>query len=502
MSKRAASLKAKGGKDVTTRKSGRSRAEPGPGLRKGKASTHEDREKGQNFYRDKNTIRRLQMYNKKPAKLAERAAQPQQQSIMIEPGRKWFNNTRVVNQAKLEQFRETVEENRHDPSSVMVKRTKLPVSLFSHDEDEASLRPKRSRLLALEPYEEIFSANRRRKKPRLAVNSLSDLAEQVESETAVYDEKKSSELADENDQHERKGPVEAVMLKGTSKRIWGELYKVVDSSDVIIQVLDARDPMGTRCYHLEKHIKNDRPFKHIVLLLNKCDLIPTSVTEKWVRILKKEFPTVAFKASLKKPFGKKALISVLRQFSELLTNRKHVSVGFIGYPNVGKSSVINTLKAKKVCSSAPIPGETKVWQYVALTSKVYLIDCPGIVASSGKQDGRNDVGKVLKGVVRAEKIETPEDYIDAIIEHVGKPKMNTHYGVADPWETAEQFLEILATKQGKLRKGGEPDISIMARKIIYDLQRGQLPYFVPPPKTSSPSTDTDTLADDTQKESD
>lgn len=64
-----------------------------------------------------------------------------------------------------------------------------------------------------------------------------------------------------------------VFEKGQSKRIWGELYKVLDSSDVVIQVLDARDPMGTRCRFLEQHIKKNARHKHLLLLLNKCDLV-------------------------------------------------------------------------------------------------------------------------------------------------------------------------------------------------------------------------------------
>jgi len=51
--------------------------------------------------------------------------------------------------------------------------------------------------------------------------------------------------------------------------------QVIDSSDVIIQVLDARDPEGTRCKHLEQYMKKNCAHKHLVLVLNKCDLIPT-----------------------------------------------------------------------------------------------------------------------------------------------------------------------------------------------------------------------------------
>merc|ERR1719442_389866 len=83
----------------------------------------------------------------------------------------------------------------------------------------------------------------------------------------------------------------------------------------------------------------------------------------------------------------------------------------IGYPNVGKSSVINTLRRKKVCKTAPIPGETRIWQYIALTKRLYLLDCPGIVPPTAS-DFDADCAKVLKGVVRAERLSTPSDYID------------------------------------------------------------------------------------------
>jgi len=175
------------------------------------------------------------------------------------------------------------------------------------------------------------------------------------------------------------------------------------------------------------------------------------------------------------------LINLLRQFANLLKDRKHVSVGFIGYPNVGKSSIINTLRKQKVCKTAPIPGETKVWQYVTLTSRIYLIDCPGIVPSDlGSND---ETSKVLKGVVRAENISSPEDYIEEILSRVKRADVIKKYNLKSDveWSDAVDFLKILATKMGKLLKGGDPDIAITARIVLYDWQRGRLPFFVPPP---------------------
>lgn len=172
---------------------------------------------------------------------------------------------------------------------------------------------------------------------------------------------------------------------GQSKRIWVELYKVLDSSDVVVIVLDARNPNGTRCRHVENHINKNCPTKHMIFVLNKVDLVPTYVTKKWIIFLSKIAPTIAFTAKIDKPFGKHSLIRLLRQFDTFHNDKKCISVGLVGYPNVGKSSVINSLKSKLVCKSAPIPGETKVWQYVSLTKRIYLIDCPGVVYENEKQ---------------------------------------------------------------------------------------------------------------------
>ena len=124
-----------------------------------------------------------------------------------------------------------------------------------------------------------------------------------------------------------------------------------------------------------------------------------------MRSLSKEYPTLAFHASITNSFGKGSLIQLLRQFSSLHSDRKQISVGLIGGPNTGKSSIINTLLKKKVCNVAPIPGETKVWQYVSLMKRIYLIDCPGVVPPSST-DTPTDL--ILRGVVRVEKVEHPE----------------------------------------------------------------------------------------------
>jgi nuclear GTP-binding protein len=126
--------------------------------------------------------------------------------------------------------------------------------------------------------------------------------------------------------------------------------------------------------------------------------VPSWVTKRWLHYLSREFPTLAFHASITNPFGKGALLSLLRQLARLRSDKQAISVGLVGYPNTGKSSVINALRTKKVCKTAPVPGQTKVWQYVTLMKRIFLIDCPGVVYN---RTGDSEAATVLKGVVSA-----------------------------------------------------------------------------------------------------
>lgn len=90
---------------------------------------------------------------------------------------------------------------------------------------------------------------------------------------------------------------------------------------------------------------------------------------------------------------------------------------------------------------------------------------------------------MLKGVVRAERLPTPTDFISPILDRVKKEYLQRHFGVGD-WDDANDFLTKLALKYGKLLRGGEPDLNNVAVQVINDWQRGKLPFFVAPPSDS------------------
>ena len=333
-----------------------------------------------------------------------------------------------------------MENKTHDTYSLLLKKRQIPQSLITPSVNTSNINKLHSK------FEDTFGPKSRRKKPNLRAYTMDEYADSSSKMVEDYDELKD-EILLMLVEKEKNAPETKYIKAGQSKRIYNELHKVIDSSDVLCEILDARDPIGTRSYYAENFIKKNCPHKHIVLILNKCDLVPTWVTAAWIKILSKEYPTLAFHASVTNPFGKPALFQILRQFDALHKDKKNISIGFVGYPNVGKSSIINTLKKRTVCKAAPIPGETRVWQYVTLTKRIYLIDCPGVVYE-GEQ---TETDKVLKSVVRAEKLEEPLEYIIGILEKVKKEYLQKLYKV-DTWVDYEDFVSQIAVNYGKLKK--------------------------------------------------
>jgi nuclear GTP-binding protein len=207
----------------------------------------------------------------------------------VEPNRKWFNNTRVISQDALSSFRAAVAERAADPYQVLLKTNKLPMSLIRDNENMKNGVKQHQAKIAVEsaPFGETFGPRSQRKRVKLAIGSLEDMADETVKMHDTYvdrlEEKQllSGQAAAVGEESEPEAELttarEPIFSKGQSKRIWNELYKVIDSSDVVIHVLDARDPEGTRCRSVEKYIQEEAPHKHLVFVLNKCDLVPTSV---------------------------------------------------------------------------------------------------------------------------------------------------------------------------------------------------------------------------------
>jgi nuclear GTP-binding protein len=155
-----------------------------------------------------------------------------------------------------------------------------------------------------------------------------------------------------------------------------EFKKVVAQSDVILQVLDARDPLSSRDMTTERFIhevSGTATEKTLILILNKVDLIPKENADAWIKYLNNTYPTFAF-SQKRAPSFTAALLQKLKAIASGPT-KKILTVGIVGYPNVGKSSLINALRQsathKAIDTACPVgatPGLTKHMQAVPLPS--------------------------------------------------------------------------------------------------------------------------------------
>jgi ribosome biogenesis GTPase A len=241
---------------------------------------------------------------------------------------------------------------------------------------------------------------------------------------------------------------------------WQLVNKVIDESGVILLVIDARMPEETR--HKEIEQKIGYTHKKLLYVINKCDLIRQDEAEE----LKKKFQPSVFVSSTKKLGG----TILLKKIKELSQNSNCI-VGVLGYPNVGKSSVINLLKGKKSASVSPHSGHTKGVQFIKAKSSIKLIDTPGVLPF-----GEDDLMKeVVIGSKNPEHLKEPDFFAMKLIEM--KPEMfEKFYGVKYE-NDAFDFLEAVSKKRNVLVKGGGPDMQRMARQMLYDWQRGRIHEF-------------------------
>ena len=237
---------------------------------------------------------------------------------------------------------------------------------------------------------------------------------------------------------------------------WEIVNRVIEKSDILIEVLDARFPELTRNLELEEKV--ERAGKKLILVLNKSDLVSKAFCEKVRRKLKN-----CIFVSTKEHHGTK----VLRGTIYKLGNKQQIFVGVVGYPNVGKSSVINLLKGKASARTSSVSGFTKGVQNVKATNRIMMIDTPGVIPFN-----ENDPLKhLLIGTISYERVKDPEGTALLLIEAL-QGKVEQHFQVTGVDEC--EVLENIAKKRNKLLKGGIPDIYAAGRIVLQAWQKGEI----------------------------
>ncbi|MFH0890038.1 MAG: GTPase [Candidatus Aenigmatarchaeota archaeon] len=236
-----------------------------------------------------------------------------------------------------------------------------------------------------------------------------------------------------------------------------KIRRIVKDSDLVIEVLDARDPKGTRNTELERLVKSTG--KVLGIVVNKMDLVHGDV------------PTVtdACMISSKNRESRRILTTFIHE--KLRTTPAKVAI--VGYPNVGKSTIINMLKGRRSASVAPIPGHTKGVQWLRIDEDILLLDSPGIVPSYE----RDEVSMAKKGAIEADQLKDPEYAAEAIIEEILRKDPSViakAYDITVSSNNPRAIIESIAIRRGRLLKGNEPDMLTVSKVIIRDHYKGRI----------------------------
>jgi ribosome biogenesis GTPase A len=241
-------------------------------------------------------------------------------------------------------------------------------------------------------------------------------------------------------------------------------------SDLVLEVVDARDPLETRNKRLEELV--NRLGKPLLIVINKADLVPIEILREWKNFLERNYPTVFISA--KDRLGTRKLIIKIKQYAPRLP----VRVSVVGYPNVGKSTIINYLKGRHVAETSPVPGWTIGEQLVKAKQWLIVVDTPGVIPPEEVGD---EALLIVKGAVDPSKLEDPVSSAIKLIMRIKgfNPRaFMDRYGVDsdDPLE----LLELVGKRRGLLLKGGKVNIRNTAITIIRDWILGKLTYYYKP----------------------
>ncbi|KAI0865700.1 hypothetical protein F4860DRAFT_262553 [Xylaria cubensis] len=270
--------------------------------------------------------------------------------------------------------------------------------------------------------------------------------------------------------------------------VWRQLWRVIERSDLVVQIVDARNPLMFRSEDLENYVKDVDPSKKNLLLVNKADMMTTTQRKAWSKYFnEKRIAYRFFSASLAKELNEArefepeeplhgessnpktrqrhqseddeelseeetneeneiygapvsgiteddTRILTVEELEDIFLQQAHdpddpdkkLEIGLVGYPNVGKSSTINALIGAKKVSVSSTPGKTKHFQTIHLSDKVILCDCPGLVFPNF---ATTKADLVCNGVLPIDQLREFTGPAALITHRIPQPFLEAIYGI-------------------------------------------------------------------------